>query len=104
MFESLTYLESDMKDYIVTHTFKTEEAREQYFSMAATLNVDDIRSLLKNESASVQMNWNAGVNDMIMYCWWKADSPEAIIDTLGEMAGMFENEIREMPDVIDLQD
>ncbi len=93
-----------MKDYIVTHTFKNEEARKQYFEMAETFTVDDIRSLLKNENASVQMNWNAGTNDMTMYCWWKANSAEAITETLGEMAAMFENEVREMPNVIDLQD
>jgi hypothetical protein len=31
------------------------------------------------------MQWNAGKNDEIMFCWWKAESPEAIIETLGDM-------------------
>jgi len=34
----------------------------------------------------------------------KADSPEAIIETLGDMAQLFDNDIREMPNVYDFKD
>jgi hypothetical protein len=37
-----------------------------------------------------------------MYCWWKANSPQAILDTLGDMAAMFDNNIREMSNVMDV--
>ena len=50
------------------------------------------------------MNWSAGESDMVMYCWWKANSPDAIIETLGEMADMFDNDVKEMPDVVDVRD
>ena len=39
-----------------------------------------------------------------MYCWWKANSPEAIITTLGDMANMSENDFKEMPNFMDLSD
>ena len=66
-----------MKDYMVIHTFKSEEIRQQYFEMAQDLTLEDIRAQLKNDNASFQINWNAGEDEMAMYCWWKANSPEA---------------------------
>ncbi len=93
-----------MKDYMVTHTFKSEEIRQQYFAMGEDMTLDDIRAQMKNDSASFQMNWNAGEDDMVMYCWWKADSPEAILETLGEMGEMFHNDVKEVPNIIDVTD
>tara|TARA_B100001123_G_C14937089_1_gene878141 strand:- start:346 stop:627 length:282 start_codon:yes stop_codon:yes gene_type:complete len=93
-----------MKDYMVTHSFISEDMREKYFEMMKDVDIDSVRSQMKNENASFQMNWNAGEDDMVMYCWWKANSPEAIIETLGEMADMFHNDVKEMPNVIDLSD
>ena len=93
-----------MKDYMVTHTFKSEEVRGQYLEMMKDIDADTIRSQMKNDNASFQMNWTAGESDMVMYCWWKANSPDAIIETLGEMADMFDNDVKEMPDVVDVRD
>ena len=93
-----------MKDYMVTHTFKSEEIRQQYFAMGQDMTLDDIRAQMKNDSASFQMNWNAGEDDMVMYCWWKAESPEAILETLGEMGEMFHNDVKEMSNIIDVTD
>ena len=93
-----------MKDYMVTHTFKSEEIRQQYFAMGQDMTADDIRAQMKNDNASFQMNWNAGEDDMVMYCWWKANSPEAILETLGEMGEMFHNDVKEVPNIIDVAD
>ena len=93
-----------MKDYMVVHTFKSEEIRQQYFAMGEDTTPDDVRAQMKNDNASFQMNWNAGEDDMVMYCWWKAISPEAILETLGEMGEMFHNDIKEMPNIIDVTD
>ena len=93
-----------MKDYMVTHTVKSEEIRQQYFAMGQDMTLDDIRAQMKNDNASFQMNWNAGEDDMVMYCWWKADSPEAILETLGEMGEMFHNDVKEVPNIIDVAD
>jgi len=93
-----------MKDYMVVHTFKSEEIRQQYFAMGQDMTLDDIRAQMKNDNASFQMNWNAGENDMVMYCWWKANSPEAILETLGEMGEMFHNDVKEVPNIIDVTD
>ena len=93
-----------MKNFMVTHTLKSDQAMEAYFAAMETMSEADIRGAMKNEKASFQMQWNAGKNDKIMFCWWKAESPEAILETLGEMASLFENDIREMPNVLDFTD
>ena len=93
-----------MKDYMVAHKFKTEELRDQYFEMSKDMAADDIRKNMKNENASFQMNWNNEKNDMVMFCWWKATSPAAIEETLGEMGNMFINDIKEMSNVMDVTD
>ena len=93
-----------MKDFMVTHTFKSEEIRQQYFAMGEDMTLDDVRAQMKNDNASFQMNWNAGEDDMVMYCWWKANSPEAILETLGEMGEMFHNDVKEMSNIIDVTD
>ena len=59
---------------------------------------------MKNDKASFQMQWNAGKADKVMFCWWKAESPEAIVETLGDMAQLFDNDIREMPNIYDFKD
>ena len=82
--------------------FKSEEIREQYFEIMKSMTADDIRKNMKNENANFQMNWNNEKNDMVMYCWWKANSPQAILDTLGDMAAMFDNNIKEMSNVMDV--
>ena len=93
-----------MKDYMVEHTFKSEEIRDQYFEIMKNMTADDVRKNMKNENANFQMNWNNEKNDMIMYCRWKAKSHDAIIETLGEMANMFDNDIKEMPNIINVSD
>ena len=93
-----------MKDYMVAHKFKTEELRDQYFEMSKDMTADDIRANMKNENASVEINWNNENNDIVMFCWFKANSPEAIEETLGEMGQMFVHHIQPMPNVMDVTD
>ena len=93
-----------MKNYMVTHTLKSDEAMDTYFQALETMSEADIRGTMKNDKASFQMQWNAGKADKVMFCWWKAESPEAIVETLGDMAQLFDNDIREMPNVYDFKD
>ena len=93
-----------MKNYMVTHTLKSDEAMDAYYQALEKMSEADIRGAMKNERASFQMQWNAGKADKVMFCWWKAESAEAIVETLGEMAQLFDNDIREMPNVYDYTD
>ena len=93
-----------MKNFMVTHTLKSDEAMEAYFAAMETMSEADIRGAMKNEKASFQMQWNAGKYDKIMFCWWKAESREATLETLGDRGSLFDNDIREMPNVLDFTD
>jgi hypothetical protein len=93
-----------MKNYMVTHTLKSDEAMDAYYQTLETMSEADIRGAMKNDRASFQMQWNAGKADKVLFCWWKAESPEAIVETLGDMAQLFDNDIREMPNVFDFSD
>ena len=92
-----------MKDYIATHTFKSEEARKQHFAAISSMTPEQMKSALKNEKASFQMNWG-NQDAMVTYCWWKANSPDDILNTLGDLAGLYNNDIKEMTEVVDLSD
>ena len=92
-----------MKDFIVTHTFKSEGARQKHFSAISSMSPEEVRGALKNKNASLQMNW-ANKDGMVMYCWWKANSPDDILRTLGDLAELYDNEIKEMPEVYDFSD
>ena len=46
-----------MKDYMVAHTFKSEELRDQYFEMSASMTEDDIRSVSYTHLTLPTINW-----------------------------------------------
>ena len=92
-----------MNDYIVTHTFKSEEHRAKHFEATAQLTLDDMRAYMKNDNASFQINWG-NPEEMVTFCWWKANSPDDILTTLGEMADLYDNDIKEMPMVANIAD
>jgi len=75
-------------------------------SCAATMH----SSAMNEQTVSISLRYSktlavtdAGA-DKVMFCWWKAESPEAIVETLGDMAQLFDNDIREMPNVYDFKD
>ena len=41
-----------MRDFMATHTLKSEEAMEAYFAAMETMSEADIRGAMKNEKAS----------------------------------------------------
>lgn len=89
---------------MVRHTLRSAEAKSEFFPTFSNMSVEDIKKALTNETASLCMSWY-NVNDIVFYCWWKAESPEAIvaiIKTLGPLGQTFENEIRETPNVINV--
>ncbi|MEC8308495.1 MAG: hypothetical protein ACPHT7_06790 [Litorivicinaceae bacterium] len=92
-----------MKDYMVAHTFKSEDHRAKHFEASSQLTLEYMRENMKNDSASFQMNWG-NPDEMVTYCWWKAESPAAILATLGPMADLYHNDIKEMPMVANVAD
>ena len=64
----------------------------------------DVRGAMRNQRASIRMQQNAENADKVMSCWWTAESPKAIFETMDDMAQLFENDIRETPNVYDFTD
>ena len=87
-----------------THTLKSDEAMDAFYQALETMSEADIRVAMKNDRASFQMQWNAGKLDKVLFCWWKAESPEAIVETPGDVVQLFDNDIREMHNVFDFSD
>ena len=92
-----------MKNFIATHEFKSETLREQYFQAFSQMSDEDISAAVNGEKAACQMNWANGTASMRMFCWWKAESGDAIIEQLGDMNNFFDTICEEMDSVADFR-
>ena len=90
-----------MNKYIATHTFKSVELRSQYFEVAGSMDPADIKKMVTGDKAVCHKNWANGEKSMKAFCLWEAESPDAIIDQLGDMNAFFDTECDEMNEEID---
>ena len=60
-----------MKNYMVTHTFKSAEMKKKFTDTVASMKMEDIIKSMKSDNAACQMTWNTPGDTMEMYCWWK---------------------------------
>ena len=58
-------------------------------------------SAMTGEKAACQMTWHDGGVGMEMVCWWKADSPDAIIEQIGAMNDFFATDCKELDHIMD---
>ncbi|MAH83596.1 MAG: hypothetical protein CBB68_04450 [Rhodospirillaceae bacterium TMED8] len=90
-----------MKNYIATHSFFSEKLKADCFEAIGSMSEGEIASSMTGERAICQMTWHDGGIGMEMVCWWKAESPDAIIDQLGDMNSFFTTESKELDQTID---
>ena len=79
-----------MKNYMVTHTFKSKEMKDKFSETVASMKMEDIIKSMTSDKAACQMTWNTQADTMQMFCWWKGNSEEDIINQLGQMNDFFE--------------
>ena len=79
-----------MKNYIVTHTFKSKEAKAKMGEVVASMKMEDIVKSMTGETAKCQMTWNTPGETLTMFCWWKGTDPDAINKQLESMNDFFE--------------
>ena len=79
-----------MKNYMVTHTFKSKEAKAKMMEMVGSMDMKDIVKSMTGDNAKCQMTWNTPGDTLQMFCWWKGTDPEAINNQLGQMNDFFE--------------
>ena len=68
-----------MKNYMVTHTFKSKEMKSKFSETVASMKMEDIIKSMTSDKAACQMTWNTPADTMQMFCWWKGNSEEDII-------------------------
>ena len=79
-----------MKNYMVTHTFKSKEMKAKFSETVASMKMEDIVKSMTSDKAACQMTWNTPGDTMQMFCWWKANSEADINNQLGQMNDFFE--------------
>jgi len=79
-----------MKNYMVTHTFKSKEAKAKMMEMVGSMEMKDIVKSMTGDNAKCQMTWNTPGDTLQMFCWWKGNNPESINNQLGQMNDFFE--------------
>ena len=78
-----------MKNYMVTHTFKSKEMKEKFTETVASMKMEDIVKSMKSDNAACQMTWNTPGDTMEMFCLRQCKDEEAIINQLGQMNDFF---------------
>ena len=79
-----------MKNYIVTHTFKSKEAKAKMIEVTGSMSMEDMTKAMTSENAKCQMSWNTPGDNLTMYCWWKGKDPDAINKQLESMNDFYE--------------
>ncbi|MDC1280478.1 hypothetical protein N8Z07_04115 [Pelagibacteraceae bacterium] len=79
-----------MKNYMVTHTFKSKEAKAKMGEVVTSMKMEDIVKSMTGETAKCQMTWNTPGETLTMFCWWKGTDPDAINKQLESMNDFFE--------------
>jgi len=50
-----------MKNYIVTHTFKSKEAKAKMMEVTGSMSMEDMTKAMTSDNAKCQMSWNTPV-------------------------------------------
>ena len=79
-----------MKNYIVTHTFKSKEAKAKMMEVVGSMSKEDMVKSMSGENAKCQMSWNTPGDNLTMFCWWKGNDTESINKQLTPMNDFFE--------------
>ena len=57
-----------MKNYMVTHTFKSKEAKAKMMEMVGSMEMKDIVKSMTGDNAKCQMTWNTPGDTLQMFC------------------------------------
>ena len=90
-----------MKNYIAMHKFHSEDLKQSCFEAIGSMSESEIASSMTGAKAACQMTWHDGGVGMEMVCWWKAESPDAIIEQIGEMNAFFGTDCKELDQIMD---
>ena len=86
---------------MVAHTFKSEDHRAKHFEASSQLTLEYMRENMKNDSILPNELGQPRRNGYLLLR--KAESA-AILATLGPMADLYHNDIKEMPMIANVAD
>ena len=69
-----------MKNYIVTHTFKSKEAKAKMIEVTGSMSMEDMTKAMTSDNAKCQMSWNTPGDNLTMFCWWKGTEQMQLIN------------------------
>ena len=90
-----------MKDYLATHVFKSEDMKKKFHEVVGSTSPEDLKKGVSGEKAVCHMTMMGAGDSMKMFCKWQAESPQAIIDQLGDMNNFFETTSEECSQIMD---
>ena len=64
-----------MKNYMVTHTFKSKEMKDKFSETVASMKMEDIIKSMTSDKAACQMTWNTPADTCLLYTSDAADEP-----------------------------
>ena len=79
-----------MKNYMVTHTFKSQEMKDKFNETIGGMSREDIIKGSTGDKAKCQLTFMTPKESMKMFCYWKAENTDAVNDQLGTMNDFFE--------------
>ena len=56
-----------MKNYMVTHTFKSKEMKDKFSETVASMKMEDIIKSMTSDKAACQMTWNTPADTCLLY-------------------------------------
>ena len=56
-----------MKNYMVTHTFKSKEAKAKMMEVTGSMSMEDMTKAMTSENAKCQMSWNTPGDNLTMF-------------------------------------
>tara|TARA_A100001037_G_scaffold260858_1_gene249540 strand:+ start:137 stop:421 length:285 start_codon:yes stop_codon:yes gene_type:complete len=90
-----------MKDYLATHIFKSEEMKKKFHEVVSSTSPEDLKKGVTGEKAVCHMTMMGASDSMKVFCKWQAESPQAIIDQLGDMNNFFDTVSEECSQTMD---
>ena len=90
-----------MKDYLATHIFKSEEMKKKFHEVVNSTSPEDLKKGVTGEKAVCHMTMMGANDSMKVFCKWQAESPQAIIDQLGDMNNFFDTVSEECSQTMD---
>ena len=83
------------------YSTKSAALRDQCFAVMGRMSELKLVAGMTGDKLQCQMNWDdGGTRGMVLACWWKAESKDAITEQIGEVNTFFDTDAHELDNII----